>query len=399
MLDTRWGAAAAACALAFLCGTSAFAGAPQLKTQAPGWYRMMLGDFEVTSLSDGTFPMDVAKLLTNITPKQLDEDLSRSFLTNPVEASVNGFLINTGTKLVLIDTGAGTYFGPTVGKLVANLKASGYRPEQVDEIYITHMHSDHIGGLVAGGKMAFPNAVVRASQQEADYWLSKAKMAAVPAEARDSFVNAQKALQPYVAAGRFKPFNGDAQLVPGVRSVATLAVATASFYLVERPIRQGAFFRQWRAWVGTPAAVAAVTIAVVLATGSASVAAVAAPLPVPSAPSSSHTTVLVLGDSTALTLSVGLSYGASRYGASVVEKGIVGCGVAVVSEVSLHGVDSAMAPACRGRSSGSRARQSWAMAISSASAPQAARRAVASAVSPSAALRRISMVARPWKAG
>ena len=142
---------------------------------------MMLGDFEVTSLNDGTFPMDLAKLLTNITPKQLDEDLDRSFLTNPVEASVNGFLINTGTKLVLVDTGAGTFFGPTVGKLLANLKASGYRPEQVDEIYITHMHPDHIGGLIADGKMAFPNAVVRASQQEADYWLSKAKMQAAPA--------------------------------------------------------------------------------------------------------------------------------------------------------------------------------------------------------------------------
>ena len=109
MLDIRWGAAAAACALCFLCGTYALAGAPQLRTQAPGWYRMMLGDFEVTALNDGTFPMDLAKLLTNITPKQLDEDLSRSFLTNPVEASVNGFLINTGTKLVLIDTGAGNF--------------------------------------------------------------------------------------------------------------------------------------------------------------------------------------------------------------------------------------------------------------------------------------------------
>jgi glyoxylase-like metal-dependent hydrolase (beta-lactamase superfamily II) len=220
MLDTRWGAAAAACALAFLCATSALAGAPQVKTQAPGWYRMMLGDFEVTSLSDGTFPMDVDKVLSNVTPKQLDDDLSRSFLTNPVEESVNGFLINTGTKLVLVDTGAGTLFGPTVGKLLANLQASGYRPEQVDEIYITHMHLDHIGGLLKDGKMAFPNAVVRASQQEADYWLSKAKMAAAPAEAKDGFANAQKALAPYVAAGRFKPFNGDIELVPGIRSVA-----------------------------------------------------------------------------------------------------------------------------------------------------------------------------------
>jgi glyoxylase-like metal-dependent hydrolase (beta-lactamase superfamily II) len=220
MLDTRWGAAAAACALAFLCGTSARAGAPQLKTQAPGWYRMMLGEFEVTSLNDGTFPLDVGKVLSNVTPKQLDDDLSRSFLTNPVEESVNGFLINTGSKLVLIDTGAGTFFGPTLGKLVANLQASGYRPEQVDEIYITHMHSDHIGGLLKDGKMAFPNAIVRASQQEADYWLSKAKMAAAPAEAKDGFVNAQKALAPYVATGRFKPFNGDIELVPGIRSVA-----------------------------------------------------------------------------------------------------------------------------------------------------------------------------------
>jgi len=221
MLNSRSGAAAALCALGFLCGTAALAGAPQLKTQAPGWYRMMLGDFEVTALNDGTFLMDLVKLLTHITPKQLDEDLSRSFLTNPVEASLNGFLINTGTKLVLVDTGAGTFFGPTVGKLLTNLAASGYRPEQVDEVYITHMHSDHIGGLIKDGKMAFPNAVVRASQPEADYWLSKAEMAAAPAAAKDAFANAQKALGPYIAAGRFKPFNGDVELVPGVRSVVT----------------------------------------------------------------------------------------------------------------------------------------------------------------------------------
>ena len=221
MLNIRSAGAAAFCALALLCGASALASAPQLKTQAPGWYRMMLGDFEVTALSDGTFQMDLVKLLTNITPKQLDEDLSRSFLINPVEASVNGFLINTGTKLVLIDTGAGTFFGPTVGKLLANLEASGYRPDEVDEVYITHMHVDHVGGLIKDGQRAFPNAVVRASQQEADYWLSKAKMAAAPADAKEGFVNAQKALEPYVAAGRFKPFKGDGELVPGVRSVVT----------------------------------------------------------------------------------------------------------------------------------------------------------------------------------
>ena len=69
--------------------------------------------------------------------------------------SVNAYLINTGSKLVLIDAGAGTLFGPTVGKLMANLKASGYQPEQVDEIYITHMHADHVGGLVAATRSRF----------------------------------------------------------------------------------------------------------------------------------------------------------------------------------------------------------------------------------------------------
>jgi glyoxylase-like metal-dependent hydrolase (beta-lactamase superfamily II) len=215
----RLRAAAAACTFGLLA-TAGLAGAPQLKTQAPGYYRMMLGDFEVTALSDGTFTMKASELLTHVTPKELEDDLNRSFLSDSIESSVNGFLINTGTKLVLIDTGAGSSFVPTVGKLVANLKASGYRPEQVDEIYITHMHPDHVGGLVADGQRVFPNAVVRAAQAEGDYWLSKAKMAAAPKEGQGTFEDAMKALGPYVAAHKYRPFQGDVELVPGVRAVA-----------------------------------------------------------------------------------------------------------------------------------------------------------------------------------
>ena len=181
----------------------------------------MLGDFEITALSDGTFPMKPGELLVGITPNQIDADLARSFLKNPVETSVNGFLINTGTKLILIDTGAGAFYGPTVGKLAANLKASGYQPEQVDEIYVTHMHLDHVGGLIADGKRVFPNATVRAAQQEADYWLSQSKMDAAPKEAKEGFEHAMTALHPYVSAGKFKPFNGAVELVPGIRAVPT----------------------------------------------------------------------------------------------------------------------------------------------------------------------------------
>lgn len=215
-----WLRAAQSCAMTLLLGTVALAGAPLLKTQAPGYYRMMLGDFEVTALSDGTFPMNAARLLTHITPEALEQDLRRSFLTDPIEESVNGFLINTGTHLVLIDTGAGSVFAPSTGKLLQSLEASGYRPEQVDEIYITHMHPDHIGGLVANGARVFPNATVRAARQEADYWLSQSRMAAAPAAARQRFAQAMQAIDPYRAAGKFETFSGDVELVPGIRAIA-----------------------------------------------------------------------------------------------------------------------------------------------------------------------------------
>jgi glyoxylase-like metal-dependent hydrolase (beta-lactamase superfamily II) len=180
---------------------------------------MMLGDFEVTALSDGTIDLDVGKLLTNTTAAKIQSALARAHLKDPVETSVNAYLINTGAKLVMIDAGSGSFFGPTVGKLVANLQASGYRPEQIDEIYITHMHGDHLGGLVNGDKIVFPNAIVRADRRDAEFWLSKEAMDKAPKEAKEVFEAATAALNPYVAAGRFKPFDGDTELVPGVRAV------------------------------------------------------------------------------------------------------------------------------------------------------------------------------------
>jgi glyoxylase-like metal-dependent hydrolase (beta-lactamase superfamily II) len=199
----------------------AHAAAPMVKTQAPGYYRMMLGDFEVTALNDGTMGLPVTKILTNTTPEKVAKALARSDLKDPVETSVNAYLINTGEKLVMIDTGAGVLFGPTLGTLIASLKASGYQPEQVDEIYITHMHGDHVGGLMSGDKIAFPNATVRADKHDADFWLSKANMDKAPKEAKDFFLGAMNSINPYAAAGKFKPFDGNTDLVTGVKAIAS----------------------------------------------------------------------------------------------------------------------------------------------------------------------------------
>lgn len=212
----------------------AHAAAPAPKTQAPGWYRMLLGDFEVTALSDGTVPLEVKKLLTNTTPTRVDALLRRAFLADPVETSVNAYLVNTGAKLVLIDAGAGTLFGPTLGGLVANLKAAGYQPEQVDEIYITHMHPDHVGGLVAAGAPAFPHAIVRADRRDAEFWLAQATLDAAPESDKGFIRGAMASLDPYVAAGRFKPFDGAGELVPGIRAVPTYGHTKGhTMYVVE----------------------------------------------------------------------------------------------------------------------------------------------------------------------
>ena len=209
---------------ALLLGTAlvaapALATAPMAHTTAPGYYRMMLGDFEVTALSDGTSPMPVQQLLTGITPAQTEQALKAAFQPLPYEMNFNAFLVNTGSRLVLFDTGAGHLLGKDLGELAARIRACGYRPEQVDDIYITHMHPDHIGGLSEQGRRVFPNAVVHANRHDADFWLSEAQRDKAPAAQREFFDDAMAALKPYIQAGRFKTFSDDAQLAPGIRAV------------------------------------------------------------------------------------------------------------------------------------------------------------------------------------
>jgi glyoxylase-like metal-dependent hydrolase (beta-lactamase superfamily II) len=214
MLRTLLGGLAAA----LIALNPAHAAAPQLKTQAPGYHRMLLGDFEITALSDGTVKLPMDQLL-QAHPGEAAQRFARARLEVPVETSVNGYLINTGTKLVLVDTGAASNFGPTLGKLIANLRASGYQPEQVDEVYITHLHPDHVGGLMLDGQRVFPNAVVRADKADAAYWLSSENMQKAPKDAQGFFQAAMASLKPYVDAGKFQPFEGPTELVPGIQAV------------------------------------------------------------------------------------------------------------------------------------------------------------------------------------
>lgn len=207
------------------------ANAPLAKTQA-GFYRMMLGDFEITALNDCVVPYSTAEVIPTARPEQIRKGLADWELRDSVGMSYNAFLINTGSKLVLIDTGTGGKLDDDpgfhgCGRLLANLRAAGYTPEQVDEVYISHIGPDHIGGLTQAGKRTFPNAILRASKSETGFFLDPAKAAARIAES-DNKTETKTWLkfyiglfEPYVKAGQFADFDDDIQLVPGIRALAT----------------------------------------------------------------------------------------------------------------------------------------------------------------------------------
>lgn len=207
--------------------------APTMAKAQAGYLRMMLGDAEVTALSDGTVVLE-SSILTGAKPEHVADLLKQAHQTGPLHTSVNAFLVKVGDKLVLVDAGAGSFFGPSLNKLQASMKAAGYTPDQVTDILITHLHADHVGGLVSGEAIQFPNAVVHADKAELDYWLDTAKAQAAPKEAQGFFQMAQAALTPYVKAGKVKPFEGATEMVPGIRTQPTHGHTPGhSFYVLE----------------------------------------------------------------------------------------------------------------------------------------------------------------------
>jgi glyoxylase-like metal-dependent hydrolase (beta-lactamase superfamily II) len=206
-----------ALASTFIAGAPAQAAAPMQHKQVVGFYRAMIGDYEVTALYDGSSSFD--SNLLHGDPALIQSLLARAFQNDPknVSASAQGYLVNTGSKLVLIDTGAGGHWGgPMLGKLVQNLKASGYKPEQVDLVLLTHLHADHVGGIYKNGKRVFPNATVMMKKADSDFWLSKEIAAKVPEDAKIFFTVAQDAAAPYIAAGKWKPYEGMGEVVSGI---------------------------------------------------------------------------------------------------------------------------------------------------------------------------------------
>ncbi|KPA94504.1 MBL fold metallo-hydrolase [Pseudomonas asplenii] len=204
--------------LAFI--DQALAEAPEpVHQQVPGYFRQAVGNYEVTALFDGYNDLSPG-LLKGLSPEKIRGLLKRQAIgPDRMPTTFNAYLINTGKHLVLVDSGAGHCVPQTAGQLVPNLQASGYQPAQVDTIFLTHLHLDHVCGLVdAQGKALFPNATVYVAQAEADFWLDPQRKANAPENAREYFDIAQHALAPYQDSGRFKTFTPPASPIPEVQA-------------------------------------------------------------------------------------------------------------------------------------------------------------------------------------
>lgn len=195
---------------------------PKLSQAQAGYYRMQLGDVEITALSDGTLPIPALSLLTNTHPGEVEKRLGEAYqIASSVNTSINAYLLKSNGRLMLVDAGTGELLGPTLNKLEASLKAAGVMPEQITDILVTHIHTDHTGGLMDGARMVFPHATLHMDRRERDYWLSPVNREQASAADKKYFDEALAKVKPYVDAEKVQVFDGTTQLFPGIRSIAS----------------------------------------------------------------------------------------------------------------------------------------------------------------------------------
>ena len=202
------------------------AAAPTAGKQNAGWYRYKVGDFEVTVVTDGmnTNPLSDA-YVSNAPKADVNAALEGLFLAkDKVAHAYTPVVINTGSKLVAIDTGLGLGMFEqskgAVGQYHANLQAAGIDRNAVDVVIISHFHGDHINGLVGpDNKPAFPNAEVMVPEAEWAFWADESNVSKLPDVAKSQMPNPKRVFG--VLGNKVTKYQGSKELVPGITSIAT----------------------------------------------------------------------------------------------------------------------------------------------------------------------------------
>ncbi len=215
---TRRGAIGAG--LASLVPGVAGAAQPQAGVQAPGFFRSKVGAFEITSISDGAAYRPLDGFIKNTPVDEVRKVLGEAFMAqDQVTIPFTSLVVNTGKKLVLLDSGNGDLGAPTTGSWMANFRAAGFDPANVDAVIISHFHGDHINGTrLKDGRAVFPNAEVLVSAPEWDFWMDDGKMAQAPEGMKGAFQNVRRVFGPM--AKDVTRYDWGKEIVPGISAVA-----------------------------------------------------------------------------------------------------------------------------------------------------------------------------------
>ncbi len=182
-------------------------------TSNTGHRHIRVGDVTVTVLNDGVFKAST-QFLDGVDAAEAEAMLHQAHRPVPPIFTINTFLLQVGDRAIVVDAGMGPGHGEALGLMPRNLAAMGVAPGAVDTVLLTHLHSDHFGGLVdEAGAAYFPNARLVMHADEAGYWLDEASAAAAPEAARATFEGARHATAPY--QGRIERATSG-EVAPGV---------------------------------------------------------------------------------------------------------------------------------------------------------------------------------------
>lgn len=190
--------------------------------QVSGYYRQRVGQFLVTALYDGYINL-APSLFHGLGADEMQKLIDRKCqpqTADGVPTAVTTYLIDTGTTLILLNAGGAKAMGDTMGGLLDSLRAAGYSREDISAVLLTHLHFDHVCGLIQpSGSVAFPKAKVYVSEPEAEFWLDSKIAQAAPEASRPFFEMAAKALALYVHKGDLRTFRGEAEVLPGITAI------------------------------------------------------------------------------------------------------------------------------------------------------------------------------------
>jgi glyoxylase-like metal-dependent hydrolase (beta-lactamase superfamily II) len=229
--------------LALAAPTAAqFSEPPVMDKPQAGYYRFKIGRVDVIAVSDGGGAFDILGVVPQERKEAAAQIMAKSLVKSPVFISVNAYIILLDGRTIMVDAGTGELFGVKLGKLPDSLRAAGITPESITDILVTHIHSDHTGGLSVRGKKVYPNATIHVNKKELDFWTDKSAGEEAVEPTKQFFGQVAATVGPYISSGSVQTFEGEAQIFPGIRSIPAYGHTPGhTFYMLEAGDQRIAF--------------------------------------------------------------------------------------------------------------------------------------------------------------